>query len=176
MIISESTKKINLIGILVWTLLYFVLIPSKIIKNYPIIVIGYLYTVFILFMNYKFVGENKDIQNNKEPDFKDVIYINELMNNKAIQVATAIFALSIAIKDIFNKSVTQYMLLFIVYTLLFGVGIIIPLYFISNQKSITITNRINRILIILRNISLSYSIGFMVSGLLIIVNRIYELI
>lgn len=176
MIISESTKKINLIGILVWTLLYFVLIPSKIIKNYPIIVIGYLYTVFILFMNYKFVGENKDIQNNKEPDFKDVIDINELMNNKAIQVATAIFALSIAIKDIFNKSVTQYMLLFIVYTLLFGVGIIIPLYFISNQKSITITNRINRILIILRNISLSYSIGFMVSGLLIIVNRIYELI
>lgn len=176
MIISESTKKINLIGILVWTLLYFVLIPSKIIKNYPIIVIGYLYTVFILFMNYKFVGENKDIQNNKEPDFKDAIYINELMNNKAIQVATAIFALSIAIKDIFNKSVTQYMLLFIVYTLLFGVGIIIPLYFISNQKSITITNRINRILIILRNISLSYSIGFMVSGLLIIVNRIYELI
>ena len=172
----ESTKTINLIGILIWTVLYFILVPFKIIKNYPIIVIGYLYTVFIIFMNYKLVGDNNNVQSNQEPDFKNVVDINKLMNNKAIQVATAIFALSIAIKNIFKKSVTQYLLLFIVYTLLFGVGIIIPIYFISNQKSINITNRINRFFIILRNISLSYSIGFMVSGLLLIINRIYELI
>ena len=43
----ESTKKINLIGIFIWTILYFVLVPFKIIREYPIIVIGYLYTVFI---------------------------------------------------------------------------------------------------------------------------------
>ena len=173
---AEFTKKTNLIGILIWTLLYFILVPLKIIKKYPIIIIGYIYTVFILFMNYKLVGDYNNIQNNQEPDFKNVVDINSLMNNKAIQVATAIFALSLAIKDIFKKSVTQYLLLFIVYTLLFGVGVIIPLYFISNQKSVAETNRINRILIILRNISLSYSVGFMVSGLAIIVNRIYELI
>ena len=85
-------------------------------------------------MNYKLVGDYNNIQNNEEPDFKNVVDINSLMNNKAIQVATAIFALSLAIKDIFKKLVTQYLLLFIVYTLLFGVGVIIPLYFISNQK------------------------------------------
>ena len=173
---AEFTKKTNLIGILIWTLLYFTLVPIKIIKKYPIIIIGYFYTVFILIMNYKLVGDYNNIQNNKEPDFKNIVDINSLMNNKAIQVSTAIFALSLAIKDIFKKSVTQYLLLFIIYTLLFGVGIIIPLYFISNQKSVRETNRINRMLIILRNISLSYSIGFMVSGLAIIVNRIYELI
>lgn len=169
---SELTKKINLIGIFIWTILYFGLVPFKIIKEYPIIVIGYLYTVFIIFMNYTLVGDNK---NNDEPDFKNAIDINKLMNNKAMQVATAIFALSIAIKDIFKKSVTRYLLLFIVYTLVFGVGIMIPLYFISNHNSITIT-KINKLLIILRNISLSYSLGFMISGLLIIINRIYELI
>ena len=173
---AEFTKKTNLIGILIWTLLYFTLVPFKIIKKYPIIIIGYFYTIFILFMNYKLVGDYNNIQNNEEPDFKDVVDINSLMNNKAIQVATAIFALSLAIKDIFKKLVTQYLLLFIVYTLLFGVGVIIPLYFISNQKSVRITNRINRKLIIFRNISLSYSVGFMVSGLVIIIHRIYELI
>ena len=172
----ELTKKINLIGILIWTIVYFTIVPFKIIKVYPIIVIGYLYTVFIIFINYKLVGDNINIQNDDEPDFKNIVSINQLMNNKAIQVSTAIFALSLAIKDIFKKSVTKYLLLFIVYTLLFGVGIIIPLYFISNQKSINITNRINRFLIVLRNISLSYSVGFMVSGLLLIINRIYELI
>ena len=61
-----------------------------------------------------------------------------------------------------------------IYTLIFGVGLIVPIYFISNQTKFDLSKyneKINRI----RNVALSYSIGFMMAGFMVAINRIYKL-
>ena len=68
----------------------------------------------------------------------------------------------------------QNLLIFMIYTLIFGVGIIVPIYFISNKTKVDLSaynEKINRI----RNVSLSYSIGFMMAGFMIAINRIYKI-
>lgn len=164
---------INVIGIIIWIPLFFILIPSRIIIKYPLTLIGYLYTIFILYANYKLKGKetNKDLQS----DFsEDTLKIVNMVNTKAVQVSTAIFALALATKDMFRINFYKDLLIFMIYTLIFGVGIIVPIYFISNQSKYDLSKyneNINRI----RNVSLSYSIGFMMSGFMIAINRIYKL-
>ena len=164
---------INVIGIIIWIPLFFILIPSRIIIKYPLTLIGYLYTIFTLYANYKLKGKetNKDLQS----DFsEDTLKIVNMVNTKAVQVSTAIFALALATKDMFRINFYKDLLIFMIYTLIFGVGIIVPIYFISNQSKYDLSNyneKINR----LRNVSLSYSIGFMMAGFMIAINRIYKL-
>jgi|TARA_B110001469_G_C9636089_1_gene318995 hypothetical protein len=165
------SKKINLYGGIVWVFLFFILVPMKLIIQYPIVLIGYIYTLFILLVNYLLIG-NK-IDNLEEQDFKDVYKVGSFINTKAFQISTAIFALSVSAKNIFKIEFNKYILLFIIYTLIFGVGIVLPSYFVSNQQNNN-TTLINRSLIRLRNVSISYSIGFMISGFMIILQKLLE--
>ena len=164
---------INVIGIIIWIPLFFILIPSRIIIKYPLTLIGYLYTIFILYVNYKLTG--RGTTKNLQSDFsEDTLKIVNMVNTKAVQVSTAIFALALATKDMFRINFYKDLLIFMIYTLIFGVGIIVPIYFISNQSKYDLSNyneKINR----LRNVSLSYSIGFMMSGFMIAINRIHKL-
>ena len=164
---------INLIGILIWIPLFFILIPLRIIIKYPLTLIGYLYTVFILYANYKLTGKptNQELQS----DFsEDTLKIVNMVNTKAVQVSTAIFALALATKDMFRINFYKDLLIFMIYTLIFGVGIIVPIYFISNQTKYDLS-RYNEIINRVRNVSLSYSIGFMMAGFMIAINRIYKI-
>ena len=164
---------INIIGIIIWIPLFFILIPTRIITKYPLTLIGYIYTIFILYINYKLKG-NVTNENSKSDFNEDVLKIVNLINTKAVQVSTAIFALALATKDMFRINFYKDLLIFMIFTLIFGVGIIVPIYFISNQNKYDLSKyneNINRI----RNVSLSYSIGFMMSGFMIAINRIYKL-
>lgn len=163
---------INIIGIAIWVPLFFILIPFRIIYKYPLTIIGYLYTIGILYINYKLTGKTRQ---NSSSDFnEDTLKIVNMVNTKAVQVSTAIFALALATKDMFRINFYKDLLIFMIYTLIFGVGIIVPIYFISNQNKINLSaynEKINRI----RNVSLSYSIGFMMAGFMIAINRIYKI-
>lgn len=164
---------INIIGIIIWIPLFFILIPTRIIIKYPLTLIGYIYTIFILYINYKLKG-NVTNENSKSDFNEDVLKIVNLINTKAVQVSTAIFALALATKDMFRINFYKDLLIFMIYTLIFGVGIIVPIYFVSNQTKYDLSKyneNINRI----RNVSLSYSIGFMMAGFMIAINRIYKL-
>ena len=174
---NKVSKKINYIGILVWLILFPLIIPLRLFKNYPLIILGYLYTIFIITINIYFIGDkkknyNSDLNNSKDPN-RGLDLVN-LINNKAIQVSTAIFALALATNNILKKETYKQLLLFMIYTLIFGVGIIIPIYFISNTTK-TKRNKINHMLIRIRNISLSYSVGFMISGFMLVISSIYNL-
>ena len=161
-------KQINLIGIVFWIVLYFFLIPYKIIKKYPLIILGFLYTTFILFLNYNNLDDYNKYSDLNQSTFKLI----DIVNTKAVHVATAVFALAIATKNIFKKQFDKFLLKLIIFTLLFGVGMIIPIYFIGNNDKKILIEKNNELLII-RNVFLSYSIGFMVSAFMLVLNRIY---
>ena len=166
-------RDINIIGIAIWVPLFFILIPLRIIYKYPLTIIGYLYTIGILYINYKLTG--KKSSEKLDSDFNDdTLKIVNMVNTKAVQVSTAIFALALATKDMFRINFYKDLLIFMIYTLIFGVGIIVPIYFISNKTKVDLSaynEKINRI----RNVSLSYSIGFMMAGFMIAINRIYKI-
>ena len=171
----KESKKINLYGLLIWLVLFWLLIPFKLVKQYPVILIGYAYTIFILIANYMLIG-NDDVAGKNEVDFNnDPTRLATLVNNKALQVSTAIFALAVATKSIFKTDFYRQLLLLILYTLIFGVGFILPIYFISNFKDSNRVVEMNELLMRIRNVSLSYSIGFMVCGLALTLYRVYEL-
>lgn len=163
---------INICGIIIWIVLYPLLVPTKYIKEHPTILIGFFYTILILVINIllngRYTGENKKSDFSK----KSTLKILDLINTKAVQVSTAIFALAIATKEIFPfyKDV----LILLIYTLLFGVGVIIPIYFITNQKKQNTINKHNELLARVRNVSLSYSVGFMVSGFVFVISNLYK--
>ena len=165
--------EINTIGIAIWIPLFFILIPFRIIKKYPLTLIGFIYTIIILHLNNKLIG-NVSGKNNKSDFDEDTISIVNMVNTKAVQVSTAIFALAIATKDIFRVTFYKDLLIFMIYTLIFGVGIIVPIYFISNQTKFDLS-RYNEIINRIRNVALSYSIGFMMSGFMVAINRMYNL-
>ena len=77
-------------------------------------------------------------------------------------------------KEVFKKDFHKEIIIFMIYALIFGVGIIIPIYFVSNFKNKEKANDINILLARLRNISLSYSVGFMICAFLIALQRIYN--
>ena len=166
-------RDINIIGIAIWVPLFFILIPFRIIYKYPLTIIGYLYTIGILYINYKLTG--KESSQGSNSDFnQDTLKIVNMVNTKAVQVSTAIFALALATKDMFRINFYKDLLIFMIYTLIFGVGIIVPIYFMSNQTKVDLSlynEKVNRI----RNVSLSYSIGFMMAGFMIAINRIYKI-
>lgn len=162
-------KQINILGLIIWIILYFILIPTNLIKEYPLMLIGWLYTIIILFFNYKNLDKDKYSDLNEK-----TTELVSTVNTKAIHVATAIFALSIATKEVFKKEFTRYILLLIIYTLLFGVGMIIPIYFISSNNPRKFKEYNNQ-LIVLRNVFLSYSIGFMTTAFMMVLNRIFKL-
>jgi hypothetical protein len=160
-------KQINLAGLVIWIPLYLALVPITNIQTYPLILLGFIYTLLILFLNYNNLDDNKYSDLN-ENTFKLINFVN----TKAVHVATAVFALAIATKNIFKNHFDKILLKLIIFTLLFGVGMILPVYFIaSNNKEILIKK--NNELIVIRNVFLSYSIGFMVSAFMLVLNRIY---
>ena len=169
---SLDNNVINICGIIIWVILYPLLVPTKYIKEHPVMLIGFFYTIIILVVNILlnggYTGKNKKSDFNK----KSTLKILDLINTKAVQVSTAIFALAIATKEIFPfyKDV----LILLIYTLLFGVGVIIPIYFITNQKKQNIINKHNELLARVRNVSLSYSVGFMVSGFVFVISNLYK--
>ena len=168
-----NNNYLNYIGIAVWLVLYPLLVPRRYIKDHPLILIGFAYTILILVLNILlnggYTGDNKKSDFNKN----SALSILDLINTKAVQVSTAIFALAIATKDVFPfyKDV----LILMIYTLLFGVGVIIPIYFITNQKKQKTIDIHNEFLARIRNISLSYSVGFMVSGFIFVISKLYKL-
>ena len=173
----EVGRKINLYGIFIWCVFFWVLVPFKIVKNNPFIILGFLYTILILFINYRFIGKDV-IKYEDEVDFNnrhtyDTI---NLINNKAVQVSTAIFALSIACKDIFKEDLSRELLIYIIYTLVFGVGIVVPIYFISNFKKKEKVYNLNIYLARIRNVSLSYSVGFMICAFVIVLQRLFKIV
>ena len=168
-----NPKTINIIGIIIWTILFFFLVPFKIIKKYPLIILGYFYTCFIIITNYILIGNNNS--ENKTSDFtNNTMDIVNVLNSKAIEVSTATFAIALATKEIFKIKVYKHLLLFMIYTLIFGVGIMSPIYFISNV-SVQKLKKYNENLLRIRNISLSYSIGFMFTTYMLIITRIYQI-
>ena len=168
-----NPKTINIIGLIVWTILFFFLVPFKILKKYPLIILGYVYTCFIIFTNYILIGNNNS--ENKTSDFtNNTMDIVTVLNSKAIEVSTATFAIALATKEIFKIKVYKHLLLFMIYTLIFGVGIMSPIYFISNVSPQKL-KKYNENLLRIRNISLSYSIGFMFTTYMLIITRIYQI-
>ena len=165
--------QINTIGIAIWIPLFFILIPFRIIKKYPLTLVGFIYTIIILHLNNKLIG-NVSSKNSKADFDEDTISIVNMVNTKAVQVSTAIFALAIATKDIFRITFYKDLLIFMIYTLIFGVGLIVPIYFISNQTKFDLS-KYNEMINRLRNVALSYSIGFMMAGFMVAINRIYKL-
>lgn len=167
--------QINTIGIAIWIPLFFILIPFRIIKKYPLTLVGFMYTIIILYLNNKLIGSaNINEQHNKSDFDEDTITIVNMVNTKAVQVSTAIFALALATKDMFRINFYKDLLIFMIYTLIFGVGLIIPIYFITNQTKYDLS-KYNEIINRLRNVALSYSIGFMMAGFMVAINRIYKL-
>lgn len=159
-------EKINLIGLLVWPIIYFSLIPYKVIVKNPLILIGLFYVCVILYFNYKMLhtkAKYSDLSTNTH-------VLVEIINTKAVHVATATFALALASKSIFEEDFDKEVLRLIIYILIFGVGMIIPIYFISNNDSEKFKNH-NKSLIVLRNVFLTYSIGFMTSAFFLILNK-----
>ena len=168
-----NPKIVNIIGIVLWTVLFFFLVPLSVIRKYPLIILGYFYTCFIIFTNYILIGKNDS--NTGASDFNNnTMDIVNILNSKAIEVSTATFAIALATKEIFKIKVYKHLLLFMIYTLIFGVGIMSPIYFISNVSSEQLKKN-NEFLLRLRNISLSYAIGFMFSTYMLIITRIYEI-
>ena len=168
----NTPKLLNIGGIILWNILFFSLVPIKLIKTYPLIILGYIYTNIIIVTNYLFIGKNKS--KDSATDFDNTMYIVEILNSKAIEVSTATFAIAFATKDMFNKNIYRFLLLFMLYALIFGVGIISPIYFISDVSKDKL-DKYNETLLRLRNISLSYAIGFMICTYMLIINRLYEL-
>lgn len=171
----ESSKKINIVGILIWVVLFWILIPNQIIKKYPLVLVGFFYTIFILLLNTLFIGNytyKKTGSDFKKHNFMDIM---KLINEKAVHVSTATFAMALVSREIFKISFYKELVIFMIYTLIFGVGVIIPIYFLSNQKNSSIIFRYNEIIARIRNVSLSYSVGFMVSSFMIALNKIYTL-
>ncbi len=167
-------KDINLYGLLIWLVLFWILIPFRLVKQYPIILVGYVYTIVILIINYLFIG-NDDISVQEEEDFKDKPFVSKLLNDKATEISTAIFALAVATNTLFKNLFYKDLLLLITYTLIFGVGFILPIYFISNIKDANKVKEMNIILMRIRNVSLSYCVGFLVCGLMITIHRLFQL-
>tara|TARA_Y100000389_G_C17465294_1_gene524935 strand:+ start:4524 stop:5048 length:525 start_codon:yes stop_codon:yes gene_type:complete len=169
---SLDNNVINICGIIIWVILYPLLVPTRYFKEHPVMLIGFFYTIIILVVNILlnggYTGKNKKSDFNK----KSTLKILDLINTKAVQVSTAIFALAISTKEIFPfyKDV----LILLIYTLLFGVGVIIPIYFITNQKKQNTISKHNELLARVRNVSLSYSVGFMVSGFVFVISNLYK--
>ena len=176
----KNSKIINIVGILIWVVLYWILIPNKIIEKYPLVLIGFFYTIFILLINTFFIGSyyKKNGSNlNTGSDFKEHNFLDvvKLINEKAVHVSTATFAMALVSREIFKINFYKELVIFMIYTLIFGVGVIIPIYFLSNQKNNSVIFRYNEIIARIRNVSLSYSVGFMISSFMIAINRIYTL-
>lgn len=170
---SDKSKNVNLYGLIIWVVLFWILVPFRLVKRYPIILIGYFYTIFILAVNYFLIGDDV-VEATDEVDF-DVkpITLATLFNNKIMQISTAVFAIAVSTKSFFKSIFYKDLLLFILYTLIFGVGLIIPIYFISNFKDKTKVLESNMLLMRMRNVSLSYSVGFMVCGFMLTLNRLF---
>ena len=169
----KLSKTINMLGLIIWVILYFTVIPVSFIKKYPLILIGFFYSFIIQLTNYLLIG-NESVDQKDEIDFRNenILKYNEMMNDKVIQISTTIFALSIAAETIFKKGILKEQYIFIVFSLIFGVGMIAPIYFISNYKKSEQENFNFRILRI-KNVFLNYSLGFMMSSFMLTLFHIF---
>jgi hypothetical protein len=165
----KESKIINIIGIILWIFIFFMIVPTNIIIDNPIILLGFVYTILILYLNIYFVGD-KTSNNASNLDTDSITLVN-LLNNKAIEISSAVFAIAMATQRTFNSKTYKIILLFMSYTLIFGVGIIIPIYFITNQTQYKL-DYYNNYLIKIRNISLSYGVGFLTCTILYLINKL----
>lgn len=168
----ELYRRMNYIGLAIWLVLFWVLIPFNIIKKFPLVIVGYIYTVMIIIANIKLIGnyENIDMGNDlRETSTSMMKYIND----KAVQVSAATFTVALIAKDIFKITFYKDLIYFMIFTMVFGVGINIPIFLVMNQKNELIKNKYNKIIAIVHNISLSYSVGFMICTFMILINKVY---
>ena len=168
----QQAKQINYYGIMIWIILFITIIPFSIITKHPIILLAFIYVISILYINILFIGKD-NIPIKDEPDFNYQTAFK--INDKALAVSTATFAVALAIKEVFKLKFYKELLIFMVYTLIFGAGAIIPVYFISNHKKEDVVYLKNEWLTRIRNISLTYSVGFMMCTFLVILNKIFQM-
>lgn len=162
----ENAKKINLIGLILWVFIYFSLIPYNILKKYPLALIGFFYSFILLLTNYLLIGDV--INTSGEADFTRTnnLQYSNLLNDKSLQIATIIFAITTASEKILKKDILKDKYIFVILTLILGIGIILPVYFVSNFSSNTEDN-IKFAILRIKNIFLNYAIGFMMSNFMI---------
>ena len=168
----ELYRRMNYIGLAIRLVLFWVLIPFNIIKKFTLVIVGYIYTVMIIIANIKLIGnyENIDMGNDlRETSTSMMKYIND----KAVQVSAATFTVALIAKDIFKITFYKDLIYFMIFTMVFGVGINIPIFLVMNQKNELIKNKYNKIIAIVHNISLSYSVGFMICTFMILINKVY---
>ena len=162
----------NYVGLSIWLVLFWVLIPFKIIKKYPLVIVGYVYTFIIIIANIMLIGnyENIDMGNDLQETSTSMM---KYINDKAVQVSAATFTLALIAKDIFKITFYKDLIYFMIFTMVFGVGVNIPIFLVLNQKNELIKNKYNKIIAIVHNISLSYSVGFMICSFMILINKVY---
>ena len=90
----KESKIINIIGIILWIFIFFMIVPTNIIIDNPIILLGFVYTILILYLNIYFVGD-KTSNNASNLDTDSITLVN-LLNNKAIEISSAVFAIAMA--------------------------------------------------------------------------------
>ena len=163
---QKIAKKINLVGLILWVFIYFSLIPYNLLKKYPLALIGFFYSFILLLTNYLLIGDR--INTSEEADFNRAnnLQYSNLLNDKALQIATIIFAISISSEKIFKKKILKDKYIFVILTLILGVGIILPIYFVSNFSTNTEDN-IKYAILRIKNVFLNYAIGFMMSNFMI---------
>tara|TARA_B110001469_G_C9567221_1_gene281270 strand:+ start:111 stop:485 length:375 start_codon:yes stop_codon:yes gene_type:complete len=104
---------INIVGVIVWIILFYNFVPISLIKKYPLILVGFVYVIFIILTNYLLIGDENE---NTVSDYDDnIINLVTLINRKAIEVSTATFAIALATKDFFKIKIYKYILLFMIH-------------------------------------------------------------
>jgi len=162
----EVSKKINLFGLILWVIIYFSLVPYSLLKKYPLALVGFFYSFVLLLINYLLIG--KTLKTVKEDDFtnENILEYGTLLNDKVLHIATIIFAITIASEKIFKKEILKDQYIFIILSLIFGVGIILPIFLVSNF-SINKEDNINFAILRIKNVFLNYALGFMMSSFMI---------
>ena len=169
MILEYNPKTLNNVGIVLWAIIYFLLVPKHIIKHYPLIILGLIYPIFILTMN-NFLTGNTDDDTQDKTEFSSGNL--NLLNEKSMYISSALFAIAVAIQNIFSKEFGKKILVYITCALFFGPGIILPIYFISDTNDKDKIYQYNKFFMRIRNIALTFSIGFMICVFTLILNKL----
>ena len=169
MVLDYDPKIINNISILLWVIIYFSLVPMHIIKRYPMIILGLIYPIFILLINNFLTGKTDDDTQDKTEFSSSNL---GLLNEKSMYISSALFAIAVSIQNIFSKEFGKKILIYITCALFFGPGIILPIYFISDTSDKNKIYHYNKFFLRLRNVALTYSIGFMICVFTLILNKL----
>lgn len=165
----KKHKLINIFGVILWIVLFALFVPIKLIKKIPYLLLSLVYVIVILLANTSLIGNHI---NNHEIEFS-YDNINQL-NGRSYQIASVTFALALASSSLFSNKQYKDILKFMVLTLVFGPCLILPIYFMSNRKNNDEIEKINILITRIRNVFLSYSVGFLMISCSIILFEITQ--